>query len=61
MLAEGATIIPARANAFAQLIEMPSLDNAKQLQNVNGFDLSAFNQFRSKDHRKIIHLNSVNS
>lgn len=59
LLTENVKIIPAQANVFAQLIEVPAMSRITPLRNINGFDLSPFNRFRREDKFQVVQLQTL--
>lgn len=58
MLAKpGARVIPAKARVWVQLLDLPNLHGNLRLEEVEGFDLSLFEQFRQFGGRRTLYLN----
>ena len=56
LLAPDATVIPASANVYARLVEMPRLRAVNPVRRISGFDLSPLDRLRDPDAYLDLHL-----
>ena len=60
LITDDAIIIPAKVQLYGQLIEIPLRSKINPVENISGFDLSAFDKFRIPNEYMTIHLNNEN-